>query len=378
MIAEYFNFGNSQNILLWTVISVMFVSFGIQLYYYLVIFRRVGSKKRKGSSKHSTPPVSVIICARNESANLSKILPLALEQNYPQYEVVVVNDNSSDESDQVLSVAQKHYPHLVVRNLIVNNAGHGKSIVLGVGIKAAKYSRLIIIDVNCRPSREWIRSISSGFDAGGIVVSYARYKAAGKVVRTANYCESLFRLGYALNKKPYSASGENEGFEKELFFEKGFNPFLRKLEKVEQVFFNSIMTKNNTTVVLLPEAIVDSENDPSFNEWCMECSGELFARRLFRKGTRHVKLPEIVFRMLFYLSVAAAIYLTVDVIWMWTSIAGIFALRLIVQIAVFVSTQRVLGEKKLLFHAILWDLYSIVVYLYIFSLTKHRKAIRWQ
>jgi glycosyltransferase involved in cell wall biosynthesis len=377
MIVEYFNFGNSQNILLWTIIAVMSVSFWVQLYYYLVIFRKVGLKQRDRLSKHTEEPVSIIICARNESASLSKILPLLLEQNYPEYEVIVVNDNSSDDSDEVLFSAQKLYPHLTVRNLIVNNAVHGKSVVLGVGIKAAKYDRLIITDVSCRPSANWIKSVSSGFDTG-IVISYTRYGAAGKIVRTANYCESLFWLGYALNKTPYTASGKNDSFRKEFFFEKGFNPLLRKLEKVEQVFLNSIMNKKNTSVVLLPETIVESEKNISFNSWCMECSGDLFSKRLFRKGTRHVKLPEIVSKTLFYLSSVFALFLTVDVMWMWISIVGIFVMRLTIQIAVFVSTQKVLGEKKLLFHTILWDFYSVVVYMYIFLLVRRRKEIRQQ
>jgi glycosyltransferase involved in cell wall biosynthesis len=377
MTLEFFEFKDSQNILLLGVISVMIVSFLIQQYYYLFIFRKVGLKQRNKIQEHTEEPVSVIICVKDESANLSKILPLILKQNYPDYEVIVVNDNSSDDSDEILIPAQKRYPRLQIRNLIASNSVHGKSVVLGVGIKAAKYSRIIIIDVNCRPSANWLKSISSGFDSE-IVTSYTRYSAAGKFIRTANYCESLFRLGYALNKKPYTASGKNDSFRKELFFEKGFNPLLRKLEKVEQVFFNSIMNGKNTAVVLLPETIVESEKILSFGDWCMESSGDLFSKRLFRKGTRHIKLPEFISKTLFYLSVTVAIMLTVNVMWLWISIVGIFLLRLTVQILVFRSTQKKLGEKQLLFYTLLWDIFSIIVYLYIFLLIKHRKTIRQQ
>ncbi|MDR1593140.1 MAG: glycosyltransferase, partial [Prevotellaceae bacterium] len=301
----------------------------------------------------------------------------ALEQNYPEYELIVVNDNSTDDSDEVLKLAQNRYPHLQIRNLIANKSVHGKSVVLGVGIKAAKYSRIVVADVACRPSADWLKTLSTGFDSV-VVTGYTRYIAAGKFVRIANYYESLFRLGYALNRKPYTASGENDSFTKELFFAKGFNPMLRKPENVEQVFFNSVMNKKNTAVVLLSEAIVDSEKKLTFGCWRRECSGELFSRRLFRRGTRHVKLPEIVSRTLFYLSFVAAIIMTLDVMWLWISIAGVFLLRLTVQILVFVSTQKVLGEKKLALHTLLWDFYSPLAYLHIALLIKHRKTIKHQ
>jgi glycosyltransferase involved in cell wall biosynthesis len=372
---EIFDFWDTRNIPLLAVLSVMLVSFVIQLYYYLFVFRKVGLKQRKAKPEHTEEPVSIIICAKDEDINLSKILPLALEQNYPEYEVIVVNDNSSDDSDEILKLAQTQYPKLQVRNLVANNSVHGKSVVLGVGIKAAKYGRLIITDVACRPAPDWLKSVSAGFDSD-IVTGYVRYGAVGKPVRIANYYESMFRLGYALRKKPYTASGENESFRKELFFAKGFNPMLRKPEKVEQVFFNSVMNRENTSVVLLPDAIIDSEKTMSFGKWRLECSGDLFSKRLFRRGVRHVKLSEIVSRFLFYSSFVAAIIMTFDVMWLSASIAGLFLLRLTVQICIFASTQKVLGEKKLLLHTLFWDLYSIVMYLTVVMMIRHRKTIR--
>jgi hypothetical protein len=275
-----------------------------------------------------------------------------------------------------LKLAQNRYPHLQIRNLVANNSVHGKSVVLGVGIKAAKYNRIAVTDVACRPSSDWLKSVSTGFDSD-IVMSYTRYTAAGNFVRIANYYESLFRLGYALNRRPYTASGENESFRKEIFFAKGFNPMLRKPEKVEQVFFNSAMNRTNTSVVLLPEAIVDSEKHLFFGNWCLESSLDLFTRRLFRRA-RHVKLPEIISRTLFYISCVIAIIMTAGEIYLWTSILGVFLLRLIIQIFVFASTQKRLGEKRLLLYTLLWDFYSVIAYLYVALLFKHRNAIRHQ
>jgi glycosyltransferase involved in cell wall biosynthesis len=371
------NFEDTQHLLLLIAAATLLISFLVQMYYYLIIFRRVGVRQRKPMVDHIDEPVSVIICVKDESPSLSKILPLVLEQNYPQYEVIVVNDNSSDDTDEVLKIAQNRYPHLQVRNLVANKFIHGKSIVLGVGIKAAKFNRIVITDLACRPSADWLKSLSAGFDSA-VVTSYTRYSSASRFVRIANYYESLFRLGYALNKRPYTASGENESFTKELFLTKGFNPLLRRLEKVEQVFFNSVMNKKNTKVVLSANAIVDSEKTLSFDNWSMELSSDLFSRRLFRCFTRHIKLPEIVSRVLFYLCFIVLLVMSIKLMWLWMSIVGVFLLRLMVQMLVFRSTQKTLGENKLLLHTVLWDIYSTFAYMHIVSLIRHRKAISQQ
>jgi cellulose synthase/poly-beta-1,6-N-acetylglucosamine synthase-like glycosyltransferase len=372
-----FDFLDEQNLLLIVVLTITFISFLIQLYYYIFVFHKVCSKRGQHFPEQIKEPVSVIICVKNEENNLAEILPLVLEQNYPEYEVIVVNDNSNDDSEDVLIMAKSQHPHLQIRNLFADsNSIHGKSVVLGVGIKAAKYERLVLTDVNCRPSPDWLDSISSGFNSD-IVISYTRHK--GNIFdKIANYFDSLFRIGYAFNRKPYSSTGENSSFRKELFTGKRFNPLLRKPEKVEQVFFNSIMNKKNTSVVLLPDAINVSKRYLPFFDWCSESSKSLFSTRLFRKGTRHTRLPEIISRTLFYTAIPLAIYLSMNILWLWISVGGLFLLRLIIQIVIFHKTQKIMGEKRLVLHTVLWDFYSIIVYIYIYMSFKQRKAIKYQ
>ena len=59
-------------------------------------------------------PISVIISARNEAKNLRKYLPGILTQNYPDFEVVVINDCSFDDSDLILEEFKAQYAHLKV------------------------------------------------------------------------------------------------------------------------------------------------------------------------------------------------------------------------------------------------------------------------
>jgi glycosyltransferase involved in cell wall biosynthesis len=319
----------------------------------------------------------VIISIKDDSENLSKILPLILNQNYPKYEVILVNDNSSDDSEVIMKLFATQNPRLKVRSLIASNFIHGQSVVLGVGIRAAQYSRLVILDASCRPSENWLKALSAAFDTD-IVTGYVRYNSMNSTVRVAKYYEFLFGLGYALNGKPYTASGENDSFRKEMFYEKGFNPQLRKLEKVEQAFFNSIMTDKNTSAALSPDAIVDSEKTLTFDKWSREASGNLYTRRLFRKNTRWIPLPETISRTFFYLSFIAATIMTIGMPSILIPVLGICLLRLITRILILIYTQKTLGETKLFWRSFLWDYYSLIIYLYIVLKIGYRRKIRNQ
>ena len=109
---EAFTFNTFELILL----SAAGVLLVIQLFYYLGIYNRIHTRNiaDKKNELHFTkelPPLSVIICARNESANLRQFLPAILEQDYPQFEVIVINDGSTDESEEVLSAFEEKYQH---------------------------------------------------------------------------------------------------------------------------------------------------------------------------------------------------------------------------------------------------------------------------
>ena len=112
----------------------------IQLVYYLVIFVRVPAYKPAiNSEKNKREPVSIIICARNEVENLKNNLPLILEQDYPVFEVIVVNDCSDDDTQDILEKFQEEYKHLKFTQIKHDEKfTHGKKLALTIGIKAAQ------------------------------------------------------------------------------------------------------------------------------------------------------------------------------------------------------------------------------------------------
>ena len=152
---------NSLNILF----SAFIVSCAVEVFYYLFFFLRLSFFKEK-EVKGSEIPISVIICARNESENLLHHLPDVCEQAYPIFEVIVIDDCSLDDSQDILRAYTDKYNHL--RTIKVQEGRHfdgGKKFALTLGIKGAKYEHIVLIDADCRPkSNQWLQKMTGGFD----------------------------------------------------------------------------------------------------------------------------------------------------------------------------------------------------------------------
>lgn len=150
--------------------GIFLLSFVVQAFYYLYYYAGViyyNRKLHRGDVKHriKQPPVSVIICSKNEAENLEALLPTVLEQRYPEFQVVVVNDGSTDESTEVLDRYAKKYPNLYHTFLPIGAKYMSrKKMCITVAVKAAKYDHLLLIDADCRPdSDQWISEMVRNF-----------------------------------------------------------------------------------------------------------------------------------------------------------------------------------------------------------------------
>src|SRR5690554_4063909 len=119
----------------------------IQLFWLFFFYSRIAFHKEKTDLPSILPPVSIIISARNEEDNLFELLPFILEQDYKEYEVIVVNHQSVDDTAHILKAFQKRHAHLRVINLQRNNhLAHGKKLPLTLAIKGAKFEHLLLTD----------------------------------------------------------------------------------------------------------------------------------------------------------------------------------------------------------------------------------------
>ena len=195
----------------------------VQLYYILLIFQKLAFFNPQKKSTVNEIPISVIIAARNESHNLRENLRFILEQNYSNFEVIVVNNNSSDDSYQVLSALKKGYNHLEI--IEFNNPDHvrqGKKLPLTLGIKAAKNEYLLMTDADCKPrSNKWIKKMARGFKEKEIILGYGPYiKNSGllnSIIRFDTAWIGMNYFSFALNGLAYMGVGRNLAYTKSAY-----------------------------------------------------------------------------------------------------------------------------------------------------------------
>lgn len=208
---------------------VAFISFcvviGIQTIYYLYFFIRLALYKTTTPNVTQTQPLSIIICARDEADNLIKNLPGVLVQHFnTTHEVIVVNDNSFDESRYILDELKKTFRNLIPVELSQEaKLIMGKKFPLSIGIKSAKYETLILTDADCVPASEfWMQKMHDAYAENiEVVLGYGAYhKRKGilnKIIRFETFHSALQYFSYALAGIPYMGVGRNLSYKENCF-----------------------------------------------------------------------------------------------------------------------------------------------------------------
>lgn len=220
-------------------------------------------------------PVSVIICARNEEDNLYNHLPKVLEQDYPEFEVIVVVDQTVDDSKHIIRAYQKDFPHLRFIEMERNpHRTFGKKVPLTVGIKGAKYDHLLLIDADCYPkSKKWISQMMRNYTEGTeIVIGYGPYeKKKGLLNKFIRFDTSVIAstyLAFAKNKRPYMAVGRNMSYAKSKWYEvDGFKKHYHIQSGDDDLFMQDAATRKNVKIEWSANSWVYSLPKTSWKSW---------------------------------------------------------------------------------------------------------------
>lgn len=344
-------------------LGIWAIAWLIQLFYYLFFYIRI-SKKNTVKSDVNLPPVSVIICARNEEENLQQFLPKVLNQDYPNYEVIVVNDASEDNSDVVLKQLAERYHHLKVSTIKKDEKfSHNKKLAVTIGIKAAQYETLLFIDADCYPETDqWIRSMVSTYDEKTeIVLGYGGYKASKSLLNKLIRFDTLFiatqYMTFALAGIPYMGVGRNLSYKKSLFFNnKGFASHLDLISGDDDLFVNQTATKHNTAVNL--NAHTRSLPRKSLSSWIMQKKRHQTTFHRYKFKHKLFLSLEPLSRWLFYLLIP--IILLIDSR-LWVLIIPPVFVRLIIQYIVHYFSTKTLNEKDLLLFSPVFDLIQLFI-----------------
>ena len=372
--------------------GLLFLAFIYQLYFYLRYMNGVLRWKNRISKDKVTfqteqPPVSVIICAKDESDNLRKFLPFVLQQEYTDFEVIVINDGSTDQSDILLNDLSVEYPNLRTTFVPVGaNNLSTKKLGLTLGIKAAKNDLLLFTDADCMPEDKlWIARMVRNFTPETeFVLGYGAYfNKKGLLNRLITY-DTLFiglqYLGMAAARKPYMGVGRNLAYRKETFFaHKGFASTLHLSSGDDDLMVNKACDKKNTRIEVSPDSITWSEPSKTYRDWFYQKLRHLSVSSYYKSSSKFRLSLEPLSRGLFYLAFILTLVLGGLILQI---AAGVhFLARFILQLCVINGSSKHFGERKYILTLPFFDIFLPLVSLYILTFGRfanRKRPMRWK
>jgi glycosyltransferase involved in cell wall biosynthesis len=359
------------------------LSFLIQQLYYWLIFNRLGSQggDRKYGGQQQTEPVSVVICAHNAHHHLKENLPVILAQEYPAYEVVVVNHASDDDTPFLLQTLREQYAHLTVITIRKDfNFFTGKKFPLSIGIKSAKYDRIILTDADCQPaSSHWVRHMQSAFRTGKeIVIGYSPYRRypgiLNALVRFDTFHIALQYLSFAARGLAYMGVGRNLAYRKQLFYKhNGFIAHYRIGSGDDDLFINKVANRSNTAVMIHPDSFTVSEPERQAGKWITQKRRHLTTGLYYRLWHRIL--------LGFYASTTFTTWLLsillVSLQWSSLPVILIFIVRLISQYIVFFRASGHLKERDLIPFLPVLEFILMFVNIGVVVANLFKRPVRW-
>ncbi len=337
-------------------VSLFGVVFFVQFLYHVSLFFRFSFKKTQKSLPQELPQVSIVIVARNKDHYLRQNLPAILQQKYGTYEVIVVNDHSSDETADTLMVMKTRFPHLKFVSLdsVVTNI-KGSRFPLSLGIRSASYEHILVTEPSCYPaSEEWLQMMASHFTTKkNIVLGFSTYEKKGNFLSAmrrydiVHYAVQYF--AYALAKKPYTGSGKNMAYSKNLFFHSNaFNAHSTLAYGANELFANKVVKKNNTALEFAPEAHIIARPVAEHKMWRRRKLIRNRMQRRYRPSQKlllaiyHISIPAL------YVTFAVALAAAWQHQILLLVLLSIMLMKQIIQYVTFGKALKKLNEKKLI------------------------------
>jgi cellulose synthase/poly-beta-1,6-N-acetylglucosamine synthase-like glycosyltransferase len=372
--------------------GILLVAFLYQLYFYLrylngVLRLRSNINKNKVSFLIEQPPVSVIICAKDEADNLRQFLPFVLQQDYPDFEVIVINDGSTDETETLLNNLSVEYQNLRTTFVPVGARNLStKKLGLTLGIKAAKNELLLFTDADCMPEDTlWIARMARNFTPEtDFILGYGAYLNKKGFVNRLITFDTLFialqYMGMAIARKPYMGVGRNLAYRKEAFFaHNGFSSTLNLVSGDDDLLVNKSSNSRNTKVEIAPDSITWSEPNKTFSGWFFQKERHLSVSSYYKTSSKFRLAFEPITRGLFY----AALILSFVVGHLMVLIASVILLltRIIIQLNIVNKSSKHFGERTYFLLLPVFDIFLPLVNLYILTIgriTSKGKTVRWK
>lgn len=340
----------------------------VLLFYYLYFFARLAFfKKNEERTGADLPPLSTIICAKNEQYNLEKNIPELLRQEYgANFEILLVNDNSNDDTRHIMQWMSREHPKLRLVNIErKSDESTGKKYPLSIGIREAKHNHLLLTDADCIPaSYHWAAKMAGAYKPGiEIVLGYGPYEKhpgfLNKVIRFETFHSALQYLSYALAGQPYMGVGRNLSYTKDLFVKhKGFHSISRIPGGDDDLFISKAATKTNTAIMIDADAHTLSVPKKTWSAWKQQKTRHYSTSKYYRFKHKILLGLYSLSQFLFY-----PLLITVALLYSWPIALVLLLIKSLAQYIIFSKAMIKLNEADLVRWIFLMDLWMVVYYL---------------
>lgn len=370
---------NTLEIFLLAALAIYFL---IHLYFVLGVHLKLAKCHVAELPNSGSQPISVIICARNERENLEKYLPSIFEQEYPNFEVVVVNDRSWDGTADLLEELEKTYANLKVVHVKEGEKFiAGKKFAATMAIKAASYDWLVFTDADCEPaSKNWLSGMQKPQDDNvAIVLGYSPYfkkrSLLNVLIRFETFFTAVNYLSFALKGMPYMGVGRNMAYQKALFFKsKGFAAHMHIPSGDDDLFVNANATPENTLIQIHKDTQVWSEPKASWLAYLRQKKRHVGAGGFYKAKHRFVLTVQVLVQFFFYVTIIIlACFPHTHFI-----AVGVFVLSLIIRCFVYPRLLKRLNYGELRWWFPILDIILVVFLLFNFVLSLFVKKVTWK
>ncbi len=367
--------------MIFTVLFYIFVAVTVIQIIYYFYFSVFAFEKNKTQLKSNEIPVSIIILVKNEAENLTNYIQTILQQNYSNFEIVLINNASSDSTLDIIEELQKQHLNIKLVNVENTEAFWGnKKYALTLGIKAASHEHLLFTETNSIPlSKNWIREMTLNFSKEKtIVIGHKKLKSkkhsfSNLLFRFDNFINTIQSFSYAKTGNAFTANSSNIGYTKNDFFKvNGFINHLNIFIGESDLFLKDASTNKNTVIAISNASFVESSGIYSFKKWFSKKRKQSIVASLYKFKHKFFLRLFIISKILFY---PLAIYLA---ILNWKIITPIIFVYFLIQYIIIGKSAYKLQEKQILFFLPILDICLVLLQITIFISTRISKPTHWK
>ncbi|MET2985480.1 glycosyltransferase [Aureibaculum conchae] len=359
-----------------------------QLCFFYIFNKFSFSKPQKPTSLQ--PSVSILICARNEAKNLKRNLKKVLTQNYPDFEVIVINDASTDGTSALLQKYQTTFSHLKVVEIEASkNYSGNKKNAITKGVKASKCDCLLFTDADCMPISEyWISEMTSHFsDTEKIVLGYGAYQKIknsflNKLIRFETLITVVQYFSYTKIGLPYMGVGRNLAYKKELFNKvNGLENHIHIKSGDDDLFINQVANKQNTAICFTKNSFTVSKPKITFKNWIKQKRRHITTANYYSPIHKFLLgiyyLSQVSFWVLAIFLLAFSLIGQMDSDSYREIVIALILIRLLVHYIIIGRAAQKLNERDLILWFPLLDIYLVFIQFGIFIANLFRKPNTW-